>query len=195
MALSGKTICVFCASSPKSLQKYRDEAYRTGALLAQKGAGVICGAGREGLMQAVTDGALEAGGKVTGVIPEFMVKKFWHHPGLTEMITTADMHSRKETMSKRSDAVIALPGGVGTFEDLLEIITWRQLGIYGKPIVILNTDGYYDALLQLFDHAIEEHFMTPDNRELWHVVRTADEAVEYLDSDDCLTENPVIEKY
>lgn len=195
MSLSGKTICVFCASSPKTLQKYREDGYRLGAVLAQKGAGIICGAGCEGLMQAVTNGALEAGGKVTGVIPEFMVEKFWHHPNLTEMITTKDMHSRKETMSERSDAVIALPGGVGTFEELLEIITWRQLGIYGNPIVILNTDGYYNALLQLLDHAIEEYFMSPENRELWYVADTVEQAVEYLDSHDCRIKNPVIEKY
>ena len=116
-------------------------------LIAQHGLRLITGAGRQGLMKAVQDAALTAGGEAVGVIPSFMVKEGWHHMGLTQLIETASMHERKQMMADLSDGAIALPGGCGTFEELLEIITWKQLGLYLNPVIILNIDGYYDHLI------------------------------------------------
>ena len=161
------SVCVYGASSTRIDKVYYDDAGELGTLLGQRGLRVINGAGNMGLMAAVSDAALKAGGTVTGVIPRFMVEQGWHHTGLTELIEVESMHERKQTMARLSDAVIALPGGCGTLEELLEIITWKQLGLYLNPIVLLNTKGYYDSLLQLFDHAVDEHFMGQRHKELW----------------------------
>ena len=117
---------------------------------------------------------------MTGVIPHFMVQQGWHHKGLTELIEVEDMHRRKETMARLSDAVIALPGGCGTLEELMEIITWKQLGLYLNPIVILNTNGYYDSLFTFFRQAVEEHFMGHRHLELWRTARTPAEAIKLV---------------
>ena len=171
------SVCVYCASSTKIDALYVNAAHELGTLLGQAGIRVINGAGNRGLMAAISDAALAAGGKVTGVIPRFMVEQGWHHTGLTELIEVDDMHQRKETMARLSDAVIALPGGCGTLEELMEIITWKQLGLYLNPIVILNTNGYYDLLSAFFRQAIEEHFMGPRHLELWRMAHTPQEAV------------------
>lgn len=171
------SVCVYCASSTKIDALYVNAAHELGTLLGQAGIRVINGAGNRGLMAAISDAALAAGGKVTGVIPRFMVEQGWHHTGLTELIEVEDMHQRKETMARLSDAVIALPGGCGTLEELMEIITWKQLGLYLNPIVILNTNGYYDLLSAFFRQAIEEHFMAPRHLELWCMAHTPQEAV------------------
>lgn len=140
-------ITVYAASSGQVPDKYIDMARQLGTVMAQAGHTLINGAGRTGLMGATADAVLSAGGKAIGVIPQFMIDQGWQHPGMAQLVVTKDMHERKEIMAERSDACIALPGGVGTLEELLEVITWKQLGIYLKPIVILNVDGYYDALL------------------------------------------------
>ena len=171
------SVCVYCASSTKIDALYVNAAHELGTLLGQAGIRVINGAGNRGLMAAISDAALAAGGEVTGVIPRFMVEQGWHHTGLTELIEVEDMHQRKETMARLSDAVIALPGGCGTLEELMEIITWKQLGLYLNPIVILNTNGYYDLLSAFFRQAIEEHFMGPRHLELWCMAHTPQEAV------------------
>lgn len=133
-----------------------------------------------GLMNAVEDASLAAGGKVTGIIPTFMVKEGWHHTGLTELIETSSMHERKQMMADLSDGAIALPGGCGTFEELLEIITWKQLGLYLGPVVILNIDGYYDCLLAQLNRALDDKFMRDIHANIWQVATTAEEAVELL---------------
>ena len=173
-------VCVYGASSPKVAEVYRDAAFRLGQLLGSRGLHVINGAGNTGLMRAVTDGALEVGGRVTGIIPRFMVEQGWYHHKLTELIVTNDMHERKQRMAALADAVIALPGGYGTFEELLEIITWRQLGLYDGTVIILNTAGYYDSLLTLFGRAVEEHFMSPEHLTLWHVAASPEDAIRIL---------------
>ena len=178
-------VCVYGASSPKVAEVYRDAAFRLGQLLGSRGLHVINGAGNTGLMRAVTDGALEVGGRVTGIIPRFMVEQGWYHHKLTELIVTNDMHERKQRMAALADAVIALPGGYGTFEELLEIITWRQLGLYDGTVIILNTAGYYDSLLTLFGRAVEEHFMSPEHLTLWHVAASPEDAIRIL-YDSCL---------
>ena len=131
-----------------------------------------------GLMGAVNDAAIAAGGRTIGVIPQFMVDRGWHHRGLGELKITDGMHRRKELMAAMSRGVIALPGGIGTFEELLEIITWRQLGLYDGNIVIFNVGGYYDNLLKMLDTAIEQKFMKQDHRNLWSVASDAHEAVD-----------------
>lgn len=175
-----KSVCVYCASSTQIDEKYFRAAEELGALIAQRGLRLITGAGNQGLMNAVEDAALAVGGRVTGIIPTFMIKEGWHHTGLTELIETDTIHERKQMMADLSDGVIALPGGCGTLEELLEIITWKQLGLYLNPIVILNLDGYYDHLLSQLNEAIAERFMRDVHRDIWKVAATPGEAVELL---------------
>lgn len=174
------SVCVYCASSTQINEIYVDAAKRLGSLLGQRNIRLVNGAGCIGLMRVVSDAALESGGEVTGVIPEFMVEQGWHHDGLTELIKVESMHERKQLMANLSDAVIALPGGVGTLEELLEIITWKQLGLYLKPVVILNINGYFDSLLSMLEKAVEEHFMRRQHKAIWSVVNTPEEAIEVI---------------
>ena len=180
-------VCVFCASSANIDGRYLEAARELGKLLAQGGWRCVNGGGAVGLMGAVTDGALDAGGQVTGVIPKFMVDNGWCYDRLEDVIVTADMHQRKHMMSEMADAVIAMPGGVGTFEELLETLTWRQLGIVKTPVIILNTLGYYDPLLAMLRHAIDEGFMRPDHSRLWTVAATPAEAFASLENNDPIT--------
>ncbi len=173
-------ICVFCASSANIDSRYLDAARELGGLLAREGWRCVNGGGAVGLMGALTDGALDAGGEVTGVIPKFMVDNGWCYDRLDDVIITADMHQRKQMMSEMADAVIALPGGVGTLEELLETLTWRQLGLVKVPVIILNTMGYYDPLLAMLGHAIDEGFMKESHARLWRVAATPAEAVAML---------------
>lgn len=172
-----RAIVVYGASSEDIKQEYKDAARETGKLIAEAGCALVCGGGRQGLMKAAIDGTLDAGGEAIGVLPQFMIDNNWQHPGLTRMIATASMHERKHTMAMMAVAAIACPGGCGTFEELLEIITWRQLNLYRGQVVILNTDGYYDPMLQMFDRAIEQGFMHADHKRLFTVATTAAEAV------------------
>lgn len=175
-----QNVCVYCASSTQIDEKYFRAAKELGALIAQRGLRLITGAGNQGLMNAVEEAALAVGGKVTGIIPTFMMDEGWHHTGLTELIETSTIHERKQMMADLSDGVIALPGGCGTLEELLEIITWKQLGLYLNPIIILNVDGYYDHLLAQLEQAITENFMRNIHGDIWRVATTSEEAVELL---------------
>lgn len=177
-----KTIVVYGASSADAEQVFVDAAYRLGGLIAESGRRLVSGAGSTGLMAAVEDGALDAGGVSIGIIPQFMVDNGWLHKGLTETIITPSMHERKRRMSQMADAVVALPGGTGTFEELFEIITWKMLGLFVKPIVILNTDNYYDPLLSMLDRTADRHFMNPVFRKLWEVAMTPEEVLSLVDS-------------
>lgn len=175
-----QSVCVYCASSTQIDEKYFRAAEELGTLIAQRGLRLITGAGRLGLMNTVQDAALAAGGEAIGVIPTFMVKEGWHHTGLTQLIETGSMHERKQTMANLSDGVIALPGGCGTMEELLEIITWKQLGLYLNPIVILNIDGFYDSLLEQLKRALDDNFMRAIHADIWKLATTPTEAVELL---------------
>ena len=175
-----KNVCVYSASSTKIAPVYFAVAEELGLLLASKGINLINGAGSIGLMAATSNAALASGGTVTGVIPQFMVEQGWHHTGLTQLIETETMHERKRLMADMSDGVIALPGGCGTLEELLEIITWKQLGLYLKPIVVLNVDGYFNPLLEMLQKAIDENFMRPEHGNIWVVAHTPEEAVQLL---------------
>lgn len=174
-------ICVFAASSGRIDQAYADDAYAVGTMLARQGWQCVNGAGAMGLMRAVSDGALDAGGHVVGVIPKFMVDNGWCYDRLPELIITPDMHERKLQMTEMTQAVLALPGGCGTLEELLEAITWRQLGISQRPIVLLNTRGYFDAMLAMLQHCIDERFMKASHQSLWTVASTPQQAVEALE--------------
>ena len=175
-----KNVCVYSASSTHIDPIYFQAADTLGRLLAQKGINLINGAGCLGLMSRISDAALATGGTVTGIIPRFMVEQNWHHKGLTHLIETETMHERKRMMADLSDGIIALPGGCGTMEELLEIITWKQLGLYLKPIVILNTNGFYNPLLEMLERAIDQHFMRRQHGSIWQVAQTPDEAIQLL---------------
>jgi uncharacterized protein (TIGR00730 family) len=174
------SVCIFCASSDGAHPAYKEAAGKLGCLLGRNDVGIINGAGSDGLMRIVSDAALREGGRVTGVIPRFMVANGWYHPALTRLVEVETMHERKEKMIALSDAVIALPGGYGTLEELMEIITWKQLGLYRRPVVILNTNHYYDRLLAMFQHAVDEGFIDTAQASVWQVALTPEEAVEEI---------------
>ena len=174
------SVCVYSASSTKIDQTYFNAATTLGKILAKKEIRLINGAGSIGLMRAVADASLQAGGKVTGVIPRFMVEQNWHHKGLTKLVEVDSMHERKQLMADLSDGIIALPGGCGTLEELLEIITWKQLGLYFNPIVILNVNNFFDPLLAQLNEAVEQNFMRPQHAAIWSVAKTPEEAVNLL---------------
>ena len=178
-----KSVCVYCASSTQVDSIYYETANKLGRLLGEQQIRVINGAGNTGLMCALSDGALDVGGEVTGVIPHFMIEQNWCHQGLTEVVEVNSMHERKQRMADLSDAVIALPGGCGTLEELLEAITWKQLGLYLNPIVILNVKGYFDPLLEMLRKAVDERFMRPQHAGFWVVASTPEEAVELIHSE------------
>ena len=174
------SVCVYSASSTRIDPIYFEAAESLGRLLGKQQIRLINGAGAIGLMRAVADAALAAGGAVTGVIPHFMVEQGWHHTGLTELIEVESMHERKQKMADLSNGVIALPGGCGTLEELLEVITWKQLGLYLYPVVILNTNGFFDPLLEMLERAIDQSFMRRQHGDIWKVAKTPEEAVELL---------------
>lgn len=181
-------ICVFGASSRNLSQTYVDNAYQLGTIMAKRGWCCLNGAGSEGLMRAVSDGVLDAGGEAVGVIPQFMIDNGWHYDRLTSIIATPTMHDRKHTLAQMSQAVIALPGGCGTMEELLEAITWRQLNLAPKPIVLLNTLGYYDDLVAMLNHAIEHGFMKKSHYRLWRLAQNPTEAIDIIEHE--LSQSP-----
>ena len=172
-----KTIAVYCASSNKVRASFVAAAERLGELIAADGKRLVYGDGGIGLMAAVARGALKVGGEVVGVIPQFMVDQGWNNPDSTETIVTQTMHERKATICNISDAMVALPGGIGTFEELLECLTWKQLGLHHNPVVILNTDGYYDKLLACIDLMVDEQMMRPIHKEMFVVVSEPEEVL------------------
>lgn len=166
-----KSLCVFCGSNAGSHPVYRLEAEKLGRLLAARGIELIYGAGNIGLMGAVADACLDAGGTVIGVIPEALVGKevagrHVDHRALTRLEVVDSMHTRKARMAELADGFVALPGGFGTFEEFCEILTWGQLGFHQKPMGLLNVNGFYDPLLAMFDRAVADGFLRPQNRAM-----------------------------
>ena len=157
-------ICVFCGSNSGTNAVYREAATEVGQLLAARGIELVYGGGDVGLMGVLADTTLNSGGRVIGVIPESLLAKEVGHQGLTQMHVVKSMHERKALMADLSDAFMALPGGFGTFEEFCEVVTWSQLSIHAKPCGVLNIAGYYDSLLELFDHAVREGFLREENR-------------------------------
>lgn len=173
-----ENICIYGASSSHIDEIYLKDARRVGELIASKGYGLISGGGRGGLMAAAIEGSISCGGKTIGVLPRFMIEREWQHPSLSEVIVTESMHLRKQTMASISKAVIAMPGGIGTLEEMAEIITWRQLKLFFGNVVILNTDGYYNPLLDMFAKMNQKGFMREGSGRLWQVAVSPEEAVE-----------------
>ena len=177
-----KRVCVFCGSNTGSKPVYAQVARAVGATLARRGLELVYGGGRVGLMGVVADSALKAGGAVIGVIPEPLFAKELAHQSLTDLHVVGSMHERKALMAELSDGFIALPGGFGTFEEFCEILTWAQLGLHHKPCGILNVEGYYDPLLNLFDYATAENFVHPDHRKLVLVEDRIDDLLDAMDT-------------
>jgi hypothetical protein len=159
-------LCVFCGSQSGRDPAYLAVARSVGRLLAQRKITLVFGGGHVGMMGALADAALAAGGEAIGVIPEGLKRRELAYDGLTRLIVTSSMHERKQRMAELADGFIALPGGFGTLEEFCEILTWAQLGLHAKPCGLLNVNGYYAALLRLFDHALKEGFLSPRHRHL-----------------------------
>jgi len=164
-----RRVCVFCGSSPGARPVFAAAARGLSDVLAGRAIGLVYGGGKVGLMGLLADGMLAQGGEVIGVIPESLQALEVAHEGLSDLRVVESMHARKALMSDLSDGFIALPGGLGTFEELLEIATWSQLGLHSKPVGVLNVAGYFDPLLSLLDHAVAERFLRPDHRQLFLV--------------------------
>lgn len=161
-----KTLCVFCGSSAGSRPVYADAARQMGEALVARGITLVFGGGRVGLMGEIARTVLEGGGRAVGVIPKALMRKEIAYEDLTELHVVDSMHERKALMAERSDGFIAMPGGFGTFEEFCEVLTWSQLGFHHKPVALLNVDGYFDWLLALFEHAVQEGFVRAQHRSL-----------------------------
>src|SRR3954452_19516653 len=159
-----RRVCVYCGSSPGADPGYAAAARELGRLLAARGIGLVYGGGNVGLMGAIADAAMEAGGEVTGVIPQALLDREVGHRGVTELRVVASMHERKALMADLSDAFVALPGGIGTLEELVEVYTWAQLGLHRKPIGLLDVAAFYAPLVAFLDHAVQERFLRPEHR-------------------------------
>lgn len=175
-----KRVCVFCGSNQGARPVYDQIARAVGTTLARRGLEVVYGGGRVGLMGAVADSAMEAGGTVIGVIPDALFERELGHQGLTDLRVVSSMHERKALMAELSDGFIALPGGFGTFEEFCEILTWAQLGLHSKPCGIVNADGYYDSLLDMIDYATKEEFVHPDHRSLILVEESVEDLLDVM---------------
>lgn len=173
-------VCVFASSSSRIESAYGAAASRLGRLLAEEGIRVVFGGGGIGLMGRLADAVIENGGKITGVIPGFMHDEGWGHTGIDDMIFTPDMGERKKKMFTMSDAVIALPGGIGTLEELTEAITLKQLSLFDGPIIILNTLDFYRQLIDFLENMIEQNFLRLEHKGIWEVVNTPEEAIAAL---------------
>jgi uncharacterized protein (TIGR00730 family) len=169
-----KAICVYCGSSPGRLEDYADGARALASALVARNLGLVYGGASIGLMGLVANTVLQLGGRVVGVIPKGLARKEVMHRHLSELHVTQSMHERKTLMAELSDGFIAMPGGIGTFEEIFEIWTWAQLGIHAKPCGLLNVAGYYDALTTFLDHAATEQFLKPDQRSMLMVEQTPD---------------------
>ena len=158
-------ICVYCGSSLGRRPLYAENARRLAQALVERGLGLVYGGASVGVMGVLADAVLAAGGEVVGIIPRGLVAKEVGHSGLSDLRVVDSMHERKALMADRSDAFIALPGGIGTFEELCEIMTWSQLGIHAKPVGLLNVESFFDPFLRMLDHAVDEGFLKPPHRE------------------------------
>lgn len=167
-------VCVFCGSSPGAEPAYMEAARAFGATLARRGMALVYGGARAGLMGALADAALDDGARVTGIIPQALWAREIGHTGLSELLVVDTMHERKALMAARADAFVALPGGAGTLEELFEAWTWAQLGIHDKPVGLLNVGGFYDPLLAMLDHMVEQRFVRPAHRAMVLVDEDAD---------------------
>jgi uncharacterized protein (TIGR00730 family) len=173
-----RRVCVYAGSNPGSDPAYADAARAFAAELAQRGIGLVYGGGKVGLMGVLADTIMEAGGEAIGVMPQALIDREIGHPGLARLEVVDSMHERKARMAELADAFVAVPGGIGTLEELIEVYTWSQLGIHQKACGVLNVNGYYDHLAAFLDHAVAAGFLRPQHRA---VLSVADEPAELLD--------------
>ncbi|MBK8015407.1 MAG: TIGR00730 family Rossman fold protein [Betaproteobacteria bacterium] len=175
-----RRVCVFCGSSPGRNPLFVQAAREVGGVIARAGLGLVYGGGGNGMMGAVADGALDAGGQVTGIIPDALRRRELAHPRVADMQVVQSMHERKQAMADASDAFMMLPGGFGTFEEFCEVVTWSQLGMHRKPCVLLNVAGYFDRMIAMFDHAREEEFVSRAHRAIVAAVDAPTQLVQAL---------------
>jgi uncharacterized protein (TIGR00730 family) len=172
-----RSVCVFCGSAPGARHSYSQAARDLGAALAGAGLTLVYGGGKLGLMGIVADAVLAAGGRVVGVIPRMLIERECAHPNLTTQHVVDTMHERKTLMADMSDAFVGLPGGMGTFDELVEIVTWAQLGLHAKPVVLANIEGYFRPMYGMLDYAVQERFVSAESRARW---RNADSVAEVM---------------
>lgn len=184
-------ICVFCGSNVGARPEYRAEAWVLGEAIVRRGLTLVYGGGNIGLMGVLADAVLELGGEVIGVIPDSLMRKEVGHTGITDLRVVESMHERKAIMSDLSDAFIAMPGGLGTFEEFFEIVTWAQLGIHRKPCGLFNVEGYFDKLLEFLNHAVDEEFLKPKHAKLVCASDSIEDLLTQLET----FESPVVEKW
>lgn len=175
--MAARRICVFCGSNPGHDPAYAAAAAELGAALAEAGLGVVFGGGRVGLMGVLADAALSAGGEVLGFMPQALVDREVAHPGLTELIVTDSMHTRKAAMADHADGFVTLPGGFGTLDETIEILTWNQIGTIAKPVAFLDVGAYFDSLFRFFDDAVAAGLIRPEHRAMARRAPTVDEAI------------------
>jgi hypothetical protein len=191
MAKRIQSLCVFCGSSPGANPEYAAIGRRLGHLLAERGIRLVYGGGNVGIMGLLADAALERGGEVIGIIPHALMQRELAHNGLTELHITNSMHERKALMAELSDGFIALPGGIGTLEELSEVLTWAQLGLHGKPCGLINTAQFYDAFVSFLDHAVAERFIRPEHRSILMIEEQPEALLDRMER----YQPPVVEKW
>jgi uncharacterized protein (TIGR00730 family) len=184
-------ICVYCASSSKIDQAYFDATERLSKILVKSDVEVVYGGGGHGLMGKLADTVLAEGGKIKGIMPQFMNEVEWAHKKVTDMEFTTTMHERKSKFLENTDALIALPGGTGTLEELLEAITLKRLGQFTKPIIILNTNGYYDPLQMMLQRCVSENFLRPIHAEMWTFVQQPEDIMSAINQSMQWDENAI----
>lgn len=184
-------VCIFASSSSRINSDYADAASELGLLLSRAGTEVVFGGGGIGLMGKLADTIIENKGTITGVIPSFMKDQGWDHSDVNEMIITSDMGERKKQMFAMADAIVALPGGVGTLEELTEAITLKQLGLFRGPVIILNTLDFYKSLIDFFEHMVSENFLRYEHKAIWEIADTPEEVMTILAKNDSWLWDPI----
>lgn len=174
-------ICVYCGSSTGNDKSIEEEAHKLGELMCARGYNLVYGGASRGIMGVLADSVMQNGCEVIGVIPKNLFKKEVAHEGITKLITVDGMHQRKSIMADRADAFLALPGGFGTLEELFEIITWNQIGLINKPVVVYNFNGYFDSLINMIDRAVDAGFIHPTNRKILQVAETLEDCLKFCE--------------
>lgn len=177
-----RSLCVYCGSSAHGRPSHHEAARRLGRLMADAGVRLVYGGGRVGLMGLLADAVLEGGGEVVGIIPRFLDQVEVGHSGVSRLIVTENMHERKEQMAELSDAFAILPGGLGTLDETFEILTWKQLQLHDKPVVVADIDGYWQPLVDLIERMIEENYARPEHRALFRIVPSVDDVLPALEA-------------
>lgn len=175
-----RAVCVYCGSAARVAEPYQATARRLGALLAEHGIDLVYGGGRMGLMGLVADAVMDGGGRVVGVIPDHIMALEVEHRGLSDLVVVGSMHERKQAMFDRSDAFVVLPGGLGTLDEMIEVLTWKQLALHDKPVILVDDAGYWQPLLALIDHMIDNGFARQQHRRLFRVVDSVEDVIPAL---------------